>query len=250
MPNVIEIDTSARSGKMPSFQRIAYEVSTAMLTAIESHADQFLLVVDPIERSGFVDDMLFVRNVCEQAVMQPRLMRRTEAERTLTVQQLVPYGLIRDADDRVLVAKRRVEGERAELRGKWTMLFGGHAEQKDLNSGEPAGTFRRCLERELDEELIGVAVEDVRLVGLINDDQSALGSKHLAIVHEVAVGGRPGIRRQTADREFQRGGTEWRTKSDIARQVGEFDPWSQLVASKLFGASVRAQGGLFSPNPK
>jgi len=248
LPPVFEFDTSFRDGRMPSFQRIAYMVAQSMLDIIEKHAHQVLLVVEPLRRHGFIDDPALVRSVCDSVILRPRFMARSAAERTIAVQQVVPYSLVQNAEGKYLCAKRRTEGERPALAGKMTMLFGGHAEQRDYDGGVPALVFRRCVERELDEELIGLAVKDIELKGLVNDPTNEVGCKHLAFIYLVQAAGRSAIRRQTMDKEFTREAPEWRSGEEICGDVAKFDPWSQLVAVELLGAKLppESQGALFS----
>jgi len=223
-------------------------VAQSMLDVIEKHVKQVLLVVEPLVSAGFIDDPETIRAVCDSVIQRPQFKARAEAEKTTAVQQVVPYALVRNPEGKFLCAKRQTEGERVVLAGKMTMLFGGHAEKRDYDAGDPSLVFRRCVERELDEELIGLAVKEIELKGLVNDTTNEAGSKHLAFIFLVSAAGRSAIRRQTMDKEFTRDGTEWRSSEEICRDVSGFDPWSQLVAAKLFGANVPAssQGSLFN----
>lgn len=246
LPTVFRIDTSCINGVAPSFQRIAYVVAEKMLSVIEESTSQVLLVVSPINEHGLIDAPDALRRVQRMAVDSPQFVPRTEAEQSLRVQQVVPYGVLRNAEGKYLCAKRRTD-ERPQLAGKTTMLFGGHAEFRDWSAGSPEGVFERCLRRELNEELIGVTVNAARLIAIVNDRSSEMGKKHLAFVHEVDVGGRIAIRRQTADREFGRDGPEWKSPSEIIAVLPKLDPWSQFVAAKLFNVppALDAQALLF-----
>lgn len=205
-----------------------------------------LLVIPPISERGLIDAPDALLRVLRIVLDSPQFVPRTEAEQSLRVQQVVPYGVLRNAEGKYLCAKRRTD-ERPQLAGKTTMLFGGHAEVRDWNAGNPEGVFERCLRRELHEELIGVTVNSARLIAIVNDRSSEMGKKHLAFVHEVLVGGRITIRRQTADREFGRDGPEWKSRDEIVAIMAKLDPWSQLIAANLFGVapSRDAQSLLF-----
>jgi predicted NUDIX family phosphoesterase len=240
LATIVKIDTSARIHPpdskitLPHFQRIAFNVVTQMLDSIEAATRQELVVVDPVPESGFVHDPAVIARVRAAIERGPRFKLRAEAERTASVQQIVPYAAVKNNDGLFLCARRRTEGERSALAGKWTMLFGGHAERKDWDPAHPGELYRRCLERELDEELIGLQIRDLTLQGIVNDPDNEAGSKHLAFLHVVTVGGTAQIRRQTVDREFRREKPEWKTPDQIKDALAEFDPWSQITASHLF----------------
>lgn len=246
LPTVFRIDTSRVRGVAPSFQRVAYVVADKMLSIVEESTSQVLMVIPPIFEKGVVDAPDVLNRVRAMAIGSPKFIPRTEAELSTRYQQIVPYGVLRNNEGKYLCAKRRTD-ERPQLAGKTTMLFGGHAEARDWNSGTPDGVFERCLRRELGEELIGVTVNSARLFALVNDRSSEMGKRHLAFVHEVEVGGRVAIRRQTADREFGRDGPEWKSREEIIEQMAKLDPWSQLVAAKIFNVSpsIDAQSLLF-----
>jgi len=233
LPEINRIDTSFHGDTSPSFQRIAYVVVNQMLDVIEEASSQTLLVVPPVPEPGVIDSQDVIDRIRTGMLNSPIFVPRAEAEQSLRYQQVVPYGVLKNTDGRYLCAKRRSD-ERPQLANKITMLFGGHAESRDWNSGAPEGVLDRCLRRELGEELIGVTVKHTRLMALVNDRSSAMGKKHLAFIHEVDVGGKVAIRRQTADREFTRDGCEWKTQHEIVSLLDKLDPWSQLMASRLF----------------
>ena len=238
VPAVYVLDTSDLGDQTVKFQRVAYVVTKQILELVEQRVNQELLVTAPFSRRGFVRLDEESRLLLQQIADAPKFLVREAAEASFGVQQIVPYGFIENAEGRVLCARRRSEGERSELAGKRTMLFGGHAEKRDFDAGEAAGVFERCLRREIDEELIGLRVQSVEPIGLINDAKSKTGQKHLAVLHRVVVGGRAAIRRQTSDREFSRESVEWREKEEIAKEIDQFDPWSRLVAASVFGGRL------------
>lgn len=246
LPELYEADTSTKDGTMTNFQSVAFAIAGRMLGRIELATSQILLVTAPLQDHGFITDTNRVTAICDAVLTSPKFMPRKEAESSLSVQQVVPYAFLVSSDNKFLCVRRR-SNDREALRSKLTMLFGGHAEQRDWESGPPAGVFRRCLERELEEELIGISVKSATLRGVVNDLSNGMGSKHLALIHEVHVGGRAAIRRQTSDREFGREAPHWRTREEILQELDRFDPWSQLVASGLFGVKLDQQDepGLF-----
>ncbi len=234
------VDTSFRNGKPPKFDRIAFVVAARILNFMHETLDQNLLVTDVVDVEGLEVRPERVEPVIRSILKggRPHFQRRVDAEQSTSVMQVVPYALLTDAADRYLVARRRADHPRSELSGKFTLLLGGHAEQKDWDASMPDAIFERCLRRELDEELIGVSILHSERIGIIHDPRSKAGQHHLAVLFEVQVGGRPKIRRQSVDQEFGREPLTWKTAEEIKALVAELDPWSQLVARHRFGAQL------------
>lgn len=237
-PHLFRVDTSFVAGKSPSFQRIAYVVTSKVLDVIFDLTSQNLLVTDPVTFDGFVRESAIIQTTAKTISDHPRFLQRSEAERSLAVQQVVPYAMLRNDEGKFFWAKRRTEGVRSELAGKFTLLVGGHAEKRDANGGDISRVFERCLRRELNEELMGFMIQEITPLGFIHDIRNKAGSHHLAYIHEVRIGGNTTIRRQASDQEFGREPVEWKTPEEIADRANELDPWSQLVAKELFGASI------------
>lgn len=123
-------------------------------------------------------------------------MPRTQAELTEAYKQVIAYVLVRRGDA-FLAYRRGVYNRTADmLRGADCIGFGGHVSEDDrsLLSSDDAGIIEAAA-RELSEELKLPPVDVARLargqglrtVGIINDDSSAVGRRHLAVVIEYTV---------------------------------------------------------------
>lgn len=123
-------------------------------------------------------------------------MDRLVAEQDDQHKQVLTYIMVRDGP-RILKFQRgtynRVEDS---LRGLGCVGFGGHvkAEDHDLTSVGDAG-IRRSAARELSEELELPtadaerleALDGLTMVGFLNDDSSAVGRRHFAVLFEYEV---------------------------------------------------------------
>jgi predicted NUDIX family phosphoesterase len=234
------VDTSDRQGEPLSFQQVAYQVTLQMVQIIEELNTQMLLITAPVAFEGYLTEPRAIKKTISHILNdgKPNFLIRQEAEKSMEVQQIVPYALLKNADGKYFCARRRADSARAELRGKSTILVGGHAEQKDWNPTDPGSIFERCLRRELEEELVGISILKITPLAFINDTRTALGSHHLGYIHVIEIGGRTGIRRQAVEQEFGRESIVWKTAEQIKSSVDDLDPWSQLVAKEVFGAHL------------
>lgn len=245
--HVFRIDTSIRSEGRPDFQKIAFVVAERIVEIIDDLGTQNILMIEAVDFEGFNRDPEKIEATCRSILKdgRPSFMPREKAEEAEKFQQVVPYALLKNDQGRYFLARRRPDSSRDVLRRKLTCLVGGHAEQRDWDSGAPEGVFTRCLERELEEELVGINIRSMKPLGFISDRRTHVGTLHLAYVFEVEIGGNVGIRRQAIDREFGREALDWVDKSSLCQKVADLDPWSQLVAAELFGATLPPSDQLF-----
>ncbi len=241
------VDTSFRNGYKLDFQMVAFQVAEKIVEVFENLGTQELLVTDRVGVEGFELDESAVAETREAILRDgaPTFVNRREAEESATLKQVVPYALLKNKGGKYFRARRRADLRRKELRKKLTILVGGHAERKDWDASAPGQVFENCLKRELDEELVGIRIESITPVGFVFDPHTSVGNLHLAYIHEVTIGGTAAVRRQAVDKEFGREAIEWITADEICECVDELDPWSQLVAARLFGAELPPNEGLF-----
>ncbi len=236
--NVFSIDTSYQNRVSPSFLKIAYRITERILDILHEMASQELLIIRSGNEAGFVAEPRAVGEIVRRVLNdgQPQFMEREAAENSQQVRQIVPYALLKNAEGKYLLLRRRADTSHKELRRKHTLLVGGHAEKRDWDAANPASVFENCLRRELEEELVGIQIKEIRPIGFISDLTNSMGVHHLAYIHEVNVGGKPGVRRQAIDKEFGREPVEWVESSLLSKGTIDFDPWSKIVVEKLFDA--------------
>jgi predicted NUDIX family phosphoesterase len=134
--------------------------------------------------------------------------------------QIIPYLVLRDGP-RYFLMQRTSAGGDARLHGHWSIGVGGH-----LNPGD--GGLLGGLRREWNEELIADFVPAFRLVALLNDDTSAVGSVHLGAVYLADVEGRT-----VAIREIDKLTGGFATTDEVAAVADRLETWSQLTFSYL-----------------
>ena len=169
---------------------------------------------------------------------------RLDAERREDVKQVLTYILVRRGD-RVLAFKRGVFNRVEEmLRGARCIGFGGHVRSTDVNlfSGDEAGVRESAL-REMAEELETARSGSAELlsrfevVGLLNDDSSAVGRRHLAVVLSCDVSD---LQEWSKPRRGEKSITQlgWIDPTDKQPPLHEFEYWSQLCLRTYFGDAV------------
>ena len=148
-------------------------------------------------------------------------------ERDPTFKQVIPYLVLRDGA-RYFLMQRTSAGGDARLHGRYSIGVGGH-----LNPGD--GGLLGGLAREWREELVAAFVPEFRLVALLNDDTTEVGSVHLGAVYVADAVGRP-----VAIRETDKLAGAFVEPAAVAAVVGGLETWSRLVFEFLAGDSLPA----------
>ena len=103
--------------------------------------------------------------------------------------QVIPYLVLRDGERFFLMRRTRAGGD-ARLHDRYSIGVGGHLNPGDVDL---AGGLRR----EWAEEVVADFEPAFRLVALLNDDTTDVGSVHLGAVYVADAAGRPVAIRET-----------------------------------------------------
>jgi predicted NUDIX family phosphoesterase len=152
---------------------------------------------------------------------------RADAENDPSWKQLIPYLVVRDSD-RIFLMKRSRAGADERLHDRYTIGVGGHVNPED-------GGIVGGLHREWDEEIDADFTPDFQPIGLLNDDDNAVGAVHLGLVYEANAKGQPvGIR----ERDKLEGA--FASVEQVAAVADDLETWSALLFDYL---SRRAERG-------
>lgn len=119
---------------------------------------------------------------------------RTTAEKTEDYKQVITYVLVTHKDQILCFRRGRFNRAAQFLRGSLCIGIGGHVTEMDysLFSAEDLGTrdnAAREIEEEVKIEFLHPAIQRdlLQFRGLINDNSTALGRKHLGVVYQYEV---------------------------------------------------------------
>ena len=163
--------------------------------------------------SSDVDKYLKTLFAPENISFRPRPAMETDS----SFKQLIPYVIFRHEDENGLVSIYQ-----------YSVGIGGHISQEDSRSKD-ADPYHDGMARELSEEVIIETPHKIRLVGLINDDDTEVGWVHLGIVHICDVE-EPNVRAN--EEEIQ--GNGFQPVNDLLDNLDGFETWSAICLKALF----------------
>jgi predicted NUDIX family phosphoesterase len=165
---------------------------------------------------------------------QIEYLPRGRMEEDPSFKQLIPYVLFRwiDDDGRTQIFQYQRGGGMGErrLHAKRSVGIGGHISSLDAAAGQLDNVYREGMQRELAEEIAIDTPYTEKIAGLINDDETPVGTVHLGVVHLCDVE-RPAI----APREDDVLDAGFRPIEEILARIDEFESWSQIAVRALFG---------------
>jgi predicted NUDIX family phosphoesterase len=156
---------------------------------------------------------------------EARWLDRVSAEQDPSHKQLIPYVVVRDADQ-VFLMERTDAGGDPRLHGRATIGVGGHLNPVD-DSVDP---LESGLRREWREELDAEWEPEFAPIGFLNDDRNPVGAVHLGVVFEVQAAGRA-----IDVRERDKLSGRMASLTEVRAGWDRMETWSQLVAEALWG---------------
>lgn len=177
---------------------------------------------------GFERDLSAFRRLLDDP--RPLEFRpRSEVETDPSVKQLIPYAVLRRGDS-VFAYQRGKSGGEDRLHSRWSIGVGGHICQEDGDSIQTA--YQTGFQRELDEEVRIDGAYTHRVVGLIYDPRTPVGTVHVGVVHVVDVQGDV----QSNDPSLQEAG--FLSLAEIQALSERMESWSQFVIEPLTAGSL------------
>ena len=152
---------------------------------------------------------------------------RMEAENDPRIKQWIPYLLLRRADGRMATYRRNGTEER--LHGRLSVGVGGHVNPPDVPASADWRQALYCgLCRELQEEVGGIdpAGVEPECLGVINEEETAVGQVHIGLVCVLDVPHPDRVRPRA-----EIGRIEWRSPEVLCRApaVDRLERWSRLA---------------------
>jgi predicted NUDIX family phosphoesterase len=159
-----------------------------------------------------VDVARFVAAAAEHGEFRPR----ADAENDPSWKQLIPYLLLRDGE-RIFLMRRSKAGGDERLHDRYTIGVGGHVNPED---GDVLGGLKREWAEEIETEF----EPEFQPIGVLNDDENAVGAVHLGLVYVADAGGRP-----VDIREKHKLEGAFATVDDVDAVADKLETWSALL---------------------
>lgn len=148
-------------------------------------------------------------------------MPRHLAEYNFEHKQVIPYVIIRNHDNYLLL-KRTTKQTEKRLHNKYSLGIGGHV-NPDRSMPEE-NIIVSGLYKELNEEISLDTPAELTFIGIINDESSSVSRVHLGMLYVL----------DAASPEYEvlethKMTAEWTAKDKLAEYYHDMETWSQIV---------------------
>ncbi len=147
-------------------------------------------------------------------------MPRDDAEYNFEHKQVIPYVIIRNGNNYLLLKRLTGQTEK-RLHNKYSLGIGGHI-NPDSSVGE--NIVIKGLYRELNEEVLVDDPADLDFVGIINDESNSVSKVHLGLLYELQAN-------SSGYRVLETGKmtAQWVTGDELKEVYEGLETWSQIV---------------------
>ncbi|WP_310876940.1 NUDIX domain-containing protein [Priestia megaterium] len=197
------------------------------------------LFKDDLTFQGVESEYLFIEGIKNRLANNIEVMRRgglndptpkeNNAEINEEYKQPIPYVVIKRGNQ-VFGYARLSGGGESRLHNSWSLGYGGHANPTEDEKFEDV--IMTNLQRELEEELdIQSASQELKLIGLINDDENEVGRVHLGLLYTLELDSEATI--EVREKDQIEG--FWLDVQDLKNEdvYPKLESWSQFVADLL-----------------
>ncbi|MCX7981391.1 MAG: hypothetical protein N2572_00585 [Syntrophales bacterium] len=172
------------------------------------------------------------RELCFAAIEQAgyTFMPRQTIEENPRYKQIIPYVIVREQETFTFASYKR-GGSESRLHDLTSCGIGGHIGRNDAlgECDNLEKIVNRSMKRELTEEFVILpSIESLSFLGVINEDETPVGSVHLGLVFLLEIKSRQGVVPGSELKEFT-----WCTWDELKKMNLEL--WSHLALNFVEG---------------
>lgn len=225
------------------------EVKAApFIKTIKASEDVLVFPASLLETIGYFDGIKTNYKQYEKTLLNReniKFLPRVTAETDKNFKQVLSYVMIKYQNSILRFTRGSYTSVRDYLKGRYCIGFGGHVRSLDFNllSLNDSG-YTNSIERELNEELKlrpgAVSADNIKTIGVLNDDSSDLGKVHLAFVHLLELNEND-IQFEVKDMKRERSVNQliFVPICELGNDFERYEYWSRLCIKTYFGKQVR-----------
>lgn len=205
---------------------IEFEVHEEPTFSSDNLGEQVLAVSEKNfkEAGGFIGFKPHEGDFYKQILSGVRYVDRDQAEKDTTLKQIIPYVIIHNKNDYLVMQRLPRSGEK-RLHNAYTFGVGGHINPADSSADtEGSDVIERGMMRELNEEVWVEDLRNIRLVGFIYDEKEEVSRHHLGLVYVAETGAS-----EVKCLEPEKLKPFFVKKEDLPKYIDGRENWAELV---------------------
>lgn len=159
--------------------------------------------------------------IFEKILKNQMFMPRDKAEYNFEHKQVIPYVIIRNSGNYLLL-KRTTKQTEKRLHNKYSLGIGGHVNPD--SSEDKNNTILNGLRRELDEEVFLNDPGNLNFIGIINDESNSVSRVHLGLLYVLDA-----LSEKYRVLETEKMTAQWVSGEHLKEYYPRLETWSQIV---------------------
>ena len=167
---------------------------------------------------------------------------------------LFPIAVITDASRSKILAVKKKDSSVSRFspeKNKLLLYIGGHIRLEDKSSNNPFDTFRRCLQREIEEEIgESLTLKKNKPDFLIYDMENPKSKKHLAVCYVITLDLENKTFSPTAEEFILKKGKSKSGRilklNELRNLIPEMESWSKYILMQEFDTDIQKELNLFN----
>jgi len=174
-------------------------------------------------------EQIFNKILANQAFMP-----RNDAEYNFEHKQVIPYVIIRNGNNYLLLKRLTGQTEK-RLHNKYSLGIGGHVNPDSSTAGD--NVVLSGLYKELHEEVAVDDPSDLTFIGIINDESNSVSRVHLGLLYELQA-------KSSGFRVLETGKMtgQWASEDELREFYEGLETWSQIVYDHYIRNTKGAEG--------
>ena len=172
--------------------------------------------------------------IFDNILINQAFMSRDNAEYNFEHKQVIPYVIIRNGNNYLLLKRLAGQTEK-RLHNKYSLGIGGHINPDYSITGD--NIVIKGLYRELNEEVLVDDPADLNFIGIINDESNSVSKVHLGLLYELEAKS-PGCRVLETGKMT----AQWVAEDDLREFYDGLETWSQIVYDQYIKDNKGAEG--------
>lgn len=172
--------------------------------------------------------------IIDEILANQTFMPRDAAEHDFEFKQVIPYVIILNGTDYLLLKRLTGQTEK-RLHNKYSLGIGGHINPDSTTTG--GNIVIKGLYKELNEEVSLDDPSDLNFVGIINDESDSVSRVHLGLLYVLRAKS-PSYRVL----ETEKMTAQWASEDNLKEFYDGLETWSQIVYDHYIKNTKGAEG--------
>ncbi len=225
------------------------KITVEILNKLKTLSDEELVVISKknfnkyVNISDFKKDDTLLSFIEKIMIDEPLYDYRSKIEENNNVIQLIPAAII-IYHGKILITTKHEINKKGRMHNKKCIWLGGHLRKEDMSLGSLSESVKRCIARELKEEIDFNKISNIEFTGLVYDQTNTKSLQHLGVIFTIKVPDNYNIQYLIESSFYERTGQGVSTNfydltfDEMSEFKNEFEKWSLTLLKNCYNIKL------------